>query len=481
MIDPVREARRLVDSLGKIGYLVCLGLGGGYAVEAFLRKEHASGLLVIEKDHSTLRSFLENIDLASVLSDMRVAVSVGLQAIKGMLQSTYMPAVSGDLASLAVRPWCALEKDFFDAAAAELQKGAEEARADYSVQAAFGKRWFANMLANLPALEKVPERQFPVNWPPDTLAHVTAAGPSLDLSLPALSARADAGIIIASDTSLPALFRTGIQPDIVMSLDCQVYSYHHFMAGAPRHAALFFDLASPAFLARRGGMQTRFFASAHPFARFIASTWRAFPFVDTTGGNVTHAAVSLAKLLGMSVRLHGADFSYPGAKPYARGTYFYDRFMSQEWRCAPLQSSLASFVFRSPGLTAVSGSTLGITYTTPVLQAYKTRLESLIANPSDPARRDPLVVPLARCSWKSFLGGYREAVRALPSLSEPLGGCLAALNPAQRGLWTTLLPISARFLRETGGVESRAACLEMSRSWALNRAERTLGSEHHGL
>ncbi|HTP58631.1 MAG TPA: hypothetical protein VMM82_06910, partial [Spirochaetia bacterium] len=196
LVDPGKEAVRLVESLGQIGYLVCLGLGAGSVAAAFLRLESASGILVIEKDPSTLKSLLENVDMASVLSDTRVRVTVGLGGIRTILRSTYTPAVSGDLASLGVRPWCAFEREFFDAAAAELREAAEEARADYNVQAAFGKRWFANMLANLPVLEKVPERQLPEPWKRTNLAHVTAAGPSLDRSLAALCARADSSVVI---------------------------------------------------------------------------------------------------------------------------------------------------------------------------------------------------------------------------------------------------------------------------------------------
>jgi 6-hydroxymethylpterin diphosphokinase MptE-like len=485
LVDPDKEAERIVRSQGDIGYLVCLGLGGGSVASAFLRQPHASGLLVIEKDPATLKALLGNIALAPVLSDARVRVTTGLEEISGILRASYIPAVSGNLASLAVRPWCAAEHQFFDAAAQELRLAAEEARADHRVQAAFGKRWFANILLNLPAAERVPMRQVPEAWTRSGVAHVTAAGPSLEEALSMLSARKDGSIIIATDTSLPALMRNGVQPDIVMSLDCQVYSYHHFLGGLPRASALFFDLASPPFLVRHVGARSRFFTSAHPFARFISATWRPFPLLDTTGGNVTHAAVSLAGTLGIStVRLHGADFSYPDAKPYARGTYLYDYFLARQWRCMPLEASLASFVLGSAGLTA-ERSVSGIRYTTAVLQDYKARLKMLMgkipAKTTGADHPDALVVTPARCPWSDFLRDYAEAVRALPAPSTPLGLHFAALMPSQRELWATLLPVAARLMRETQGTVSNTDCLEGSRQWALGSMERMLRPGAQGL
>jgi hypothetical protein len=480
LVDPDREAERLVQSIGGSGYLVCLGLGGGSVAAAFLRQPYASGLLVIEKDPATLKALLANVALEPALSDWRVRVTTGLSEIRDIVRTSYLPAVSGSLASLAVRPWCAAESEFFQAAAEELRLAAEEVRADHRVQAAFGKRWFSNILLNLPAAALVPVNQVPRTWASGAVAHVTAAGPSLDETVSGLSARTEGSIIIATDTSLPALMRHGVQPQIVVSLDCQAYSYHHFLAGIPGTAAVFFDLASPPFLVRHVGARSRFFTSAHPFARFMAAAWRPFPLLDTTGGNVTHAAVSLAANLGISdIRLHGADFSYPRAKPYARGTYLYDYHRAREWRCKPLEGSLVSFVLGSPDLVP-ERSRSGIRYTTSVLQGYKVRLENLLNN-RGPGRPGACDASPAQRPWQDFLRDYADSVRALSIPSDPLGLHFASLAPARREIWATLLPIAARFLRETQGAVSNAVCLDRSRQWALGSMDRLLGAEAQGL
>ena len=472
LVDPTKEAERVVQSLAGNDYLVCLGLGGGYLAHAFLARLDASGVLIVEKDVSTLRALLGNIPLSGLLSETRARVTVGAEQIRAIIRSSYLPAICGNLVSLPTRPWCNAEKEFFDRAARELREAAEEARADYAVQARFGKRWFTNTILNLPAAELAPGPRMP-----GSLAHITAAGPSLEASLFEIAQRDNASIVIATDTSLPALLRNGVRPEAVVSLDCQLASYHHFMAGISQGASVYYDLASPPFLVRRTGPQSRFFTSTHPLSRFISARWRRFPIVDSTGGNVTYAAVSLASALGVqTVKIHGADFGYPDGKPYARGTYLYDYFQSRQQRCVPVESSLSSFVLSSPGLAkARHGDRLF--YSTPVLRDYKARMDGLLAAIAS----NPVVTVFepapAQCPWREFLRGYVEALRHLPSPSPPLGSYFASLPQEQKELWFTVLPIAATVLRETH--ESRPVCLEHAREWAVDRITRTLSRDSH--
>ncbi|HVP17685.1 MAG TPA: 6-hydroxymethylpterin diphosphokinase MptE-like protein [Spirochaetia bacterium] len=468
LIDPRKEAQRLLQSIGAPGYLACFGMGGGFSAEAFLRQRQAAGLLIIEKDASILRALLGNLDLSTVLKDQRTQLTVGTGEIRSIVRSRYLPAVCGDFSSLPLRPWFEAEEDFFGRAAHELSRAADEARADYAVQARFGKRWFANTILNLPAAQTASLARVH-----GQLAHVTAAGPSLEDDLEELAERDDGGIIVATDTSLPALQRFGVTPDVVVSIDCQLYTYHHFlMSGSPK-VIQFFDLASPPFLVRRAETRARFFTSAHPLSRYAAARWRRFPVVDTTGGNVTHAAVSLARALGVSsVRVHGADFSYPGAKPYARGTYLYDFFQEHQQRCLPLESSLVTLVLGSAGLTRVPADS-GVRFSTLTLLDYQERLKNLIEDISG-SEADPIEESPAQISWQEFLAGYAESIRALPLPSSPLGGYFSGLPGEQRGLWATLLPITARILREAGGKADRAESLDAARLWALERVDRML-------
>jgi hypothetical protein len=491
LYDPKGESRKLIAGMRNAGCIVLLGMGAGYAVAASLEAGGESSILVIEKDPSTLRALMEHLPIAALLEDPRVTVAAGLDGIRPALHFSWQPALMGGLVTAPLRPWCEREQPFFAAATEELRSIVEEVRSDYSVQAHFGKRWFSNMLLNMErAQSNVPDLSVV------TKAHVVAAGPSLENQLALLAFPADdAGFLLATDTSLPALRRAGIQPGGVLSIDCQNHSYHHFLQGMPEKTALFLDLASPPLLARASARLT-FTASSHPFAVYLDARWKRFPKIDTSGGNVTHAAVSLACCLGaQTITLYGADFSYPGGKPYARGTYLFDFFDSSQTRLFPSESRFFSFIYRSAD-TKKEPVGNGFRYTTDVMLAYRERLLRFFRiipaevtamrggglsldhpkqNPSPPHVEDNAWrQSRPQCGWRRFLEDYAADLASLPGLSTPTGNSFRALGRSEHDLWGTLLPVAARVIMESAGVAPGAAALDAARRWTLSRIARVL-------
>ena len=503
LYSPAQAARALLASARGAGCVVFLGLGAGFQIDAFLEDPETCSVLVIEKDAGTLRALLERVRCATLLTDPRVRVTVGLEGIRSGLFAAWQPALIGGLRTVPLGPWCEFERPFFQAAAAELEGAVAAVRADYSVQAHFGKRWFANMLLNMEAAERSGSGEIQ-----GSRARVTAAGPSLDMQLSRLRGARGEGFLLACDTSLPALLTARILPDAVLSIDCQNHGYHHFFQDLPPKTRLFLDLASPPLLARRTGRPT-FVASDHPFVSYLNARWKEFPRIDMSGGNVTHAAVSLARSLGArAITLYGADFSYVGGKPYCRGTYLYDIFHSLQNRVAPAESRFFSFLFRSPD-TAKERVGESIRYTTGVLLDYRARLLGLME------RLDAEVIPVeggglslekartaegttggttgiatkeglwksdhARCSWREFLASYARDLAALPALGRAPGLSFHCLPGPQRELWATLLPVAARVLLEPADSQHSVPAIEMARTWALSRVRRVLRVKDAGV
>ena len=377
-----------------------------------------------------------------------------------------------------------------------MQKCIEVVRADYGVQAHFGKRWLANILLNLPRIRPVGREM-----PTVASACITAAGPSLDEGFARVAAEKGVSFIIATDTSLPALRRAGIAPDAVLSIDCQVHGYHHFMQGVPESAIVFLDAASPPFLARRHP-RAAFVASHHPLLAYFLSRGLTIPRIDMSGGNVTHAAVALGRSLGASrVSLFGADFSYPDGKSYARGTYLYDYFGLRQDRLAPLESHFYSFLFRS-GQAKRQTRAGRLVYTTPVLTAYRDRLVEMITSMDidvmpaadrglplpemhhadagstgvgSPSRRDPAWETAGTGpGWKELLSGYVRGLEGLSDIPAVPGRWLHALSPEQAELVSTLLPVAACIHREKGHATRSGTALEAARQWTLQRIRRLI-------
>jgi hypothetical protein len=498
LADPVREGERMAGSIAGAGFVVALGLGGGFHLRPLLERSDLACLLVIEKDPGTLKVLLGGPDMRPLLGDPRVVVAASTDAstIQAMVLSAYLPALAGDLRTLPLRPWCEREKAYFEKAADGVRRAAEAVKADVGAQAHFGKRWFSNILLNL-----APAQEASRLAPSREQAIVTAAGPSLEGQLPEIARRRQGSTLIATDTSLPALRASGIEPDLVLSIDCQIYGYNHFLSCPARERpTLLLDLASPPLLARLTPRRA-FFASSHPLCEYLGRHWMALPTIDTSGGNVAHAAVSLADRLGArSVRLYGADFSCPRGKSYARGTYLYDVLGRKSCRCAPISTSFFSFLYRS-GDTRREKTGDSFRYTTPLLLRYKENLEALsrrIAARVLAAEGEGLSLDLdrapaephgsiqagwaagpARCGWQAALREYAQGLDRVPRARPPFAAWFAGLDPGDRELWMTLLPLVPAIRREQREEQAGAGeqILERAREWALARLSRVL-SEH---
>ncbi|GAB1457604.1 hypothetical protein MASR2M48_29120 [Spirochaetota bacterium] len=356
---------------------------------------------------------------------------------------------------------------------------------DYSVQSFFGKRWFSNIIRNLELSNKPTPPVGPIRE-----AFISAAGPSLENHLEEIASRPKDAFLIATDTSLRALLERGIEPDAVISIDCQHISYYHFSLGLPGSIPLFLDLASPPTVARMAS-KPYFFSSGHPLSRYIASRFRAFPVLDTSGGNVTHAAISLANYLGASiVRVFGADFSYPFGKSYARGTYIYPYFDIRQSRLRPMEGLFADFLYRNQSIDREEDPDGSFRYVTKPLVAYKERLERLsMALPcsidrvrgngvrADIASKEGLrgrfdgrVFAAGRSYQKpeEFLQSYADDIAALPEPYRHAAAYLDSLGAHEKDVWTTMLPAAAAFRREAGSSPPDPCdLLIQTRSWCL--------------
>ena len=492
-VVPQKEGRRFFHSYRGAGYLVFLGLGGGYQIQPFLDSSEVSRIVVIEKDPAFLRAVLEHLDLRRILLDPRVRLLAGVdpEKVKDFLLSDYLPAIHGDMKTVPLRPSIEFGGQYYTEVMRAIQELIGMVADDYTVQAQFGKKWYVNTLSNLPAVQASTVIVKPVRR-----AFVTGAGPSLESQIAELRALRDTGFLIASDTSLPALLSYGLKPDLVISIDCQLVSYHHFLRGLPDEVPLLLDLASPPVLTRltKRGI---FFASSHPLSLYLSTHWRPLPFIDTSGGNVSHAAVSLAEYLGArEIYLLGVDFSYPEGKAYCRGTYLYPLFRSQEDLLSPSESLFLSFILKNK--TIMKDRVHGILrYTTRPLIGYKERLERYLQEFD--ARVIPLPgkgVPLClqprarsarsfggkilaagapRSDWREFLRNYLKGLQDLPLPTTPISRYLLDLQEDQRSLWITLYPAVAAF-REHDPKDAAKEHLRLRkvRDWSIEVARRFL-------
>jgi hypothetical protein len=493
LVDPGKEGRRLVSTLGNEGFIVILGLGGAFHVEAALERPETACVTVIDFDINGVAELLSSRDYIGVLNDprFRLLVDPGAEALRQHLLERYQPAICGGIAVLPLRTRTDFGQPLFNDAVSRIKSAIDAVSGDYSVQAYFGKRWFSNIIRNLPQAEQI----LPV-LPPIRNAAICAAGPGLDASLPLLREKKDRPFIIAVDTALPSLLGAGLEPDAVVSIDCQHISYYHFMAGLPEHTLLFLDLASPPLVASRSA-RPYFFSGGHPLTRYLVRRWRPLPELDTSGANVTYAALSLAEYLGArNIGLYGADFSYPGGITYARGSYLRSLFENRQTRNNPLENLHSAFLYRTP-LSKQSGEGDSWRYETNAMVMYRKRFEEkarLMAAriSAAPGTGAPIALenpgaalgntaPLrilasgrARMGAVEFLRRYRDGIAALPPLTGPALSYLERISEEERIIFTTLLPSIAAIKRRLPELSIPDAA-RATRDYSVGAIDRVIG------
>ena len=526
-VDPVKEAARLVSTIGvnaekegnnrsgeggrSSGFVVFLGLGAGFAPEAALNSGGVSHILVIDYDINGIAELFCSREYITLLGDPRFTLLVDPppELVESTILELYRPALCGGMSVLPLRTRTELDRQNFGAASEAIQCAIEKVSSDYSVQAYFGMRWFANIIRNLEAAQRQNR-----SAPPIREAAICAAGPSLDDQISLLIEQKlakQALFVISADTALPALLHRGLRPDAVVSIDCQHISYYHFMGTDCADIPLFLDIASPPMLP---GFSNNpfFFSGGHPLAAYVSQQWRPLPLLDTSGGNVTYACLSLAESLGAQrITVYGADFSYPDGRVYARGTYIYPFFERRQDRRCPLETQFSSFLYRSPFLPPEDTECGGVPrYETTALRQYRKsferRISAMEAQVSAAAGRGiPLEIGQGALRQISppinahsrifslfapgkmvmdaarFLEQYRGSIEALPIL----GGAnrnavvyLQNLNTDARRIVATLLPQMAA-LKHRRPQLSIPDLVEAVKHYSVNEIDRVLNVKNN--
>jgi len=505
-VDPEKEAQRLAATLNEgwvePGFVVFLGLGAAYAAEAALSANTASHILVIEFDINGVAELFCSREYTA-LGDPRFTLLVDPDDI--LIQKTildlYSPCLCGGIRVLPLRGRVEQDKEKFILTGEIAQRTIEKVSADYSVQAHFGMRWFSNIIRNIGIAQSI-KQNAPTGAPHQISAPlvaataaadvaICAAGPSLDAQIPLLLDRRESLFVIAADTSMPALLAGGVKPDAVVSIDCQHISYWHFTGTDCADIPLFLDIASPPLLSGFSRSPI-FFAGGHPLAAYISQKWKPLPVLDTSGGNVTYACLSLAGQLGAKrITVYGADFSYPLGRPYARGTYFYPLFERQQNRLSPLEARVSSFLYRSPFLPPENEgpqSKVSPCYETGSLRFYRKSFETKAsAMEAEVIAESGLGIPLELRKIKQstsdrqktdfapikglmdankFLEWYAKDIKALPVFGHNMN-----LNANESQVFTTLLPLIAAIKHRQPEL---AACdlVEMTKTYCADEIER---------
>ena len=196
--------------------------------------------------------------------------------------------------------------------------------ANAKARAKFAPKYLVNSLLNAPGLVTGRSIARLTDACAGIPAVIVGAGPSLDEAYDDLRTAAGRALIIASDTALRPLLVNGIVPHLVVGLDPGDLNARHFLSlpecrdtWLVAESALD-QQATAAFAGRT------FWCSVgdhHPWPWL--STFGVEPGFLEVWGSVITGAFQVARLAGCDpIVTVGADLSFPGGRPYARGTTY---------------------------------------------------------------------------------------------------------------------------------------------------------------
>jgi hypothetical protein len=348
--DPVREGRRLAQGFTGDGPLVVLGFGLGYAAEAAAAAKPERPLIILERRGAVLKKALETRDLGEFLGKRRLIFVVGGtgEGITGALAffGTPSPGEGKVPELLKNRALIQLDQAWYAGVEHRIHTWTSREEVNMATLRRFGRRWVRNLARNMEAGRDLPgisrlagclsspawKNAGPSSGPPVLLV---AAGPSLDRVRGLLPAFAERCVLVAVDTSLGLLLRTGVSPDFTLVVDPQYWNARHLDRIAAAETCLVTESAVYPSVLRRPFGRTFLCGSLFPLGRFIED------LVDPkgplgAGGSVAAAAWDFARVLGAaSVWWAGLDLAFPDLKTHFKGALFEERALAAGNRFAP--------------------------------------------------------------------------------------------------------------------------------------------------
>lgn len=375
---PLKEAETFASDLkNSHSFTVILGLGGGYHIESFAKRNPDHFIVVIEKSDDDIK-FLSQIEcVKNLLSNKSVSI-ISQDKIENFIKENYISAFFDEINILSNRAWYDFDSENSKKIIERINQTIKECSGDISVQANFGLIWQNNIFNNLKILSELKTQKISIDN--TKTAAVIAAGPSLDKTIEKLKQNRNQYFIIATDTAFSSLAKSNITADAVLSIDGQNISETHFLGNKSKDTIYIFDLQAnynAVNFVKSFTDKIIFTKSGHPFSDLaeLSQNKKIFSRLNSGGGTVTIGAIDFARLSGFkNIEVFGADFSYINSKPYVSGTYLDILYRKSDSKLKPAENLFTNLLYRTPIEKTESGSEKIIR--TQILDLYrKTFLE----------------------------------------------------------------------------------------------------------
>lgn len=324
--QPLPHNVRRITERKQFGFsevIILLGIGLGETLEETLAASHAGTfILLVESNPAYFKKLLEGFDLAELIGDPRVVISVGenpMDAIMHRLEEEYGVFTRSNFQVIKHNTAAACDADYYQMVDKVLARQKQMAEGNLASISRLSSVWQGNIFSNLDAILRNPGIKHLFGRMAGIPAVIVAAGPSLDKNCHWLKAARDSMVIICVDTALKTLLKNGVTPHIVVALDALLHNYFH-MAGAERadYTLVVNPVTYPLILSECAGpmMITSY---SEPMVQWLEQFTGELG-ENLTGGSVATAAFDLAVRMGCSpVILTGQDLAFTGNRTHSAG------------------------------------------------------------------------------------------------------------------------------------------------------------------
>ena len=360
--NPGKEAMNLVRDLTvKEGYVfVFMGIGLGYHIEAFVnlygKKAAEATIIAIEKSPEAFRLLTDNRDI-SFLENVHLFIGESIDFIASCFERLNPLSFKG-YRIIKLRGAFSSFINYYEELESYFKSSISGKLSDILTRFAFESLWMKNIVENIPFLAGKRSINALKNTLKNKPAMVIGAGPSLLGQLEMIKQISQNLHLIAVDTALEPLLKSGIEPDYIVTLDAQfinLFHFHHVLTGNkhPGGMNLVADIvACPKILKYwRGNL---YFSEAvsriqdnkktHHESLPLMNLFRNyFQQIDPLecGGSVATTAIELALYMGANpVLVTGIDLSYTNFMTHINSSTLYTLYFLEADRFKNLQTSI---------------------------------------------------------------------------------------------------------------------------------------------
>ncbi len=331
--QPDREADAVVSGLlgddRTVGVIVTIGLGLGYLLEALERRQWPGTVVALEPDPDTVTPLLARRDWSTWIRAGRLRLLVGPD-YRGAGDAWRVFGDGAHEPAVFVNPQlAALDAPAVALARATLDRMRFDATANAEARRAFGGRYLLNTLRNIGVIAREGDAAALAGAGLGMPAVLIAAGPSLDAAMPSLRALRDRALLIAVDTALRPLLSAGIEPHIVVAVDPAEENARHLtdLPACPGTMLVAEGSVDPHAMQTFAGRTFLFNVSDHEPWPWVRAGGGAVGRLRAWGSVLTTAFDLALMLEAEPVAFVGADLSFTGGQPYARGVAY-----EEDWR-----------------------------------------------------------------------------------------------------------------------------------------------------